>query len=92
MNVRDLIPWGRDTSSNQAPAVYREEDRNPLPGNVAPEMRISSLRSAFIPYKCAQRLATTVTRRDSKITGRAARRGRSRTGLSTSRPDVIARS
>lgn len=30
MNVRDLIPWGRDTSSNQAPAVYREEDRNPF--------------------------------------------------------------
>ncbi|SFJ44058.1 HSP20 family protein [Aquamicrobium aerolatum DSM 21857] len=30
MNVRDLIPWGRDTSSNQASAVYREEDRNPL--------------------------------------------------------------
>ena len=30
MNVRNLIPWGRDTSSNQAPAVYREEDRNPF--------------------------------------------------------------
>ncbi|MCH6205534.1 Hsp20/alpha crystallin family protein [Brucella ciceri] len=28
MSVRDLIPWGRDTSSSQAPAVYREEDRN----------------------------------------------------------------
>ena len=28
MNVRDLIPWGRDTSSSQAPAIYREEDRN----------------------------------------------------------------
>ncbi|MCH4538708.1 Hsp20/alpha crystallin family protein [Ochrobactrum sp. A-1] len=30
MSVRDLIPWGRDTSSSQAPAVYREEDRNSL--------------------------------------------------------------
>ncbi|KAB2692600.1 Hsp20/alpha crystallin family protein [Brucella intermedia] len=28
MNVRDLIPWGRDTSSSQAPAIYREEERN----------------------------------------------------------------
>jgi len=30
MNVRDLIPWGRDTSSNQAPAAYREDDRSPF--------------------------------------------------------------
>ena len=28
MAVRDLIPWGR--SSNQAPAPYRKEDRNPF--------------------------------------------------------------
>lgn len=28
MSVRDLIPWGH--SSNQAPTVFREEDRNPF--------------------------------------------------------------
>ena len=29
MNVRDLIPWGRNTS-NQAPTVFRESDRDPF--------------------------------------------------------------
>ncbi|MYZ46121.1 MULTISPECIES: Hsp20/alpha crystallin family protein [Hyphomicrobiales] len=28
MSVRDLIPWGR--SSNQAPIVFRDDDRNPF--------------------------------------------------------------
>ncbi|CAH1696180.1 Hsp20/alpha crystallin family protein [Hyphomicrobiales bacterium] len=28
MSVRDLIPWGRN--NNQAPSVYRDEDRNPF--------------------------------------------------------------
>jgi HSP20 family protein len=28
MNVRDLIPWGR--SNNQAPTVFRDDDRNPF--------------------------------------------------------------
>ena len=28
MSVRDLIPWGR--SSNQAPTVFRDDDRNPF--------------------------------------------------------------
>ena len=30
MNMRDLIPWGRQSSS--APAVYRDEQANPLVG------------------------------------------------------------
>jgi HSP20 family protein len=29
MSVRDLIPWGRSTS-NQAPSLYRDDDRNPF--------------------------------------------------------------
>jgi HSP20 family protein len=29
MNVRDLIPWGRNTGS-QAPTVFRESDRDPF--------------------------------------------------------------
>jgi len=28
MSVRDLIPWGR--ASNQAPSVFRDDDRNPF--------------------------------------------------------------
>lgn len=28
MTIRDLIPWGRDT--NQTPAVYRDNDRDPF--------------------------------------------------------------
>ena len=31
MNMRDLIPWGRQSSSN-APATYRDEQSNPLVG------------------------------------------------------------
>ena len=30
MNVRDLIPWGRNTNTSQAPTIYRDEDRNPF--------------------------------------------------------------
>ncbi len=30
MNVRDLIPWGRNTNTNQAPTVYRDDERNPF--------------------------------------------------------------
>jgi len=29
MSVRDLIPWGR-TSTNQAPSVFRDSDRDPF--------------------------------------------------------------
>jgi HSP20 family protein len=29
MGVRDLIPWGR-SAGNEAPALYRDEDRNPF--------------------------------------------------------------
>ena len=29
MNMRSLIPWGRD-SNQQAPTLYRDEDRNPF--------------------------------------------------------------
>ena len=32
MEVRDLIPWGRQTSSNQAPVPYREGDVSPFFG------------------------------------------------------------
>ena len=28
MSIRDLIPWGR--SNNQAPSVFRDDDRNPF--------------------------------------------------------------
>ncbi len=31
MNMRDLIPWGRQSSSN-APAMYRDEQSNPIVG------------------------------------------------------------
>ncbi|MGB3897447.1 MAG: Hsp20/alpha crystallin family protein [Mesorhizobium sp.] len=30
MNVRDLIPWGRNTNTSQAPTVYRDDERNPF--------------------------------------------------------------
>ncbi len=30
MSVRDLIPWGRQTSSNQAPVPYRESEMTPF--------------------------------------------------------------
>ncbi len=30
MNVRDLIPWGRNTNTSQAPAVYRKDESNPF--------------------------------------------------------------
>ncbi len=32
MSVRDLIPWGRQTSSNQAPVPYRESEMTPFFG------------------------------------------------------------
>lgn len=32
MNMRDLIPWGRQTSSNQAPVPYRETEVTPFFG------------------------------------------------------------
>jgi HSP20 family protein len=32
MSVRDLIPWGRQTSSNQAPVPYRESEVTPFFG------------------------------------------------------------
>jgi HSP20 family protein len=32
MTVRDLIPWGRQTSSNQAPVPYRESEMTPFFG------------------------------------------------------------
>jgi len=32
MSVRDLIPWGRQTSSNQAPVPYRESEATPFFG------------------------------------------------------------
>lgn len=32
MSVRDLIPWGRQTSSNQAPVPYREGEMTPFFG------------------------------------------------------------
>ena len=32
MNMRDLIPWGRQTSSSQAPVPYREGEMTPFFG------------------------------------------------------------
>jgi len=32
MSVRDLIPWGRQTSSNQAPVPFRESETTPFFG------------------------------------------------------------
>jgi len=32
MSVRDLIPWGRQTSSNQAPVPYRDSEVTPFFG------------------------------------------------------------
>jgi HSP20 family protein len=30
MNMRDLVPWGRQTSNNQAPVPYREGEMSPF--------------------------------------------------------------